>query len=62
LVQYAKMQGYKDGWAYYAYQDKFKKPPLNWFRKDGIAITPTTASWIKHRNIARAKAKLRNGN
>lgn len=62
LVQYSKMQGYKDGWAYYAYQDKFKAKPLNWFRNDGIAITPTTASWIKHRNIARAKAKLRNGN
>ena len=59
LIQYARIQGYKDGWAFYAYQDKFHEKPQLFFRKDPLPLQPATASWIKHRNIAKAKSRAK---
>ena len=55
LRGYAITHGYKDGWAYWAYKDKFGVGPANTFR--GIPLSPSAAtlSWIKHRNIVKAK-------
>lgn len=57
LRGYAITRGFKDGWAYYAYKDKFGVGPANTFK--GIALSPSAAtlSWIKHRNIVKAKQK-----
>jgi superfamily II DNA or RNA helicase len=56
MLFYAKSKGYKDGWAYYKYQEKFGVPP------EGIHVHPIpptkkTLGWIKSRQIAYAKAK-----
>lgn len=57
LRGYAITHGYKDGWAYWAYKDKFGVGPANSFK--GIALSPSAAtlSWIKHRNIVKAKQR-----
>tara|TARA_R110000822_G_scaffold145473_2_gene284371 strand:- start:474 stop:1952 length:1479 start_codon:yes stop_codon:yes gene_type:complete len=58
LLYYAQAKGYKAGWAYHKYQEKFNSRP------NGLASTPQmpspkTLSWIKSRNIAFAKFKAR---
>ena len=60
LRGYAITRGYKDGWAYWAYKDKFGVGPSNSFK--GIALAPSSAtlSWIKHRNIVKAKQRDKN--
>jgi len=57
LRGYAITRGYKDGWAYWAYKDKFGVGPSNSFK--GVALSPSAAtlSWIKHRNIVKAKSR-----
>ena len=58
FLRYADLRGYKNGWAYYAYQDKFKVPPPRWLMPHmSQMISPEVASWIKSRNIRKAKAK-----
>lgn len=56
LLHYAATMGYKSGWAFHAYRDKFEVKPHTQFRDSPIPVSPGTASWIKHRQIARAKA------
>ena len=56
LLYFAKMRGYKDGWAAYKYQEKFGVMPR------GLVASPKATSigtqqWIKSRNIAWAKSK-----
>jgi superfamily II DNA or RNA helicase len=58
ILYYAKMRGYKDGWAAHKYKEKFGVFPR------GLVATPKptsykTANWIKARNIAWAKSKAR---
>lgn len=58
LLYFAKMRGYKDGWAAYKYQEKFGVMPR------GLVAAPKptsigTQQWIKSRNIAWAKSKAR---
>ena len=58
LLYFAKMRGYKDGWAAYKYQEKFGVMPR------GLVASPKATSiktqqWIKSRNIAWAKSKAR---
>lgn len=58
LLYYAQAKGYKAGWAYHKYQEKFNSRP------SGLASTPKqpstkTLGWIKSRNIAFAKSKAR---
>lgn len=58
LIFYAKIKGYKTGWAYHKYKEKFNMPP------NGLSSIPkhpsqTTLNWIKSRTIAFAKSKAR---
>ena len=57
LRGYATSHGFKDGWAYWVYKDKFGVGPANTFKKISLAPSPATLSWIKHRNIAKAKQR-----
>ena len=58
LVAHAMLRGYNKGWASHAYRDKFKVWPANELRAEPAAmISPATESWIRSRNIRKAKAK-----
>ena len=60
LLTHASVKGWKEGWAYWAFQDKFKtKPSSHWSRKPVDVISPSTMSWITSRNIAQAKSRRR---
>jgi superfamily II DNA or RNA helicase len=59
LIQYAKIKNYKSGWAFYAYKDKFGTFPPNFFHTEPKPMSFETANWVKHRNIARAKARAK---
>jgi DNA repair protein RadD len=56
LQYYGRSRGYKDGWAYHKYMEKFGVPP------SGLKVTPKppsnkTLKWIKSRTIAYVKGK-----
>lgn len=53
LLGYARLHGYKDGWAFHQYIEKFGKGPA-WKK---IAAQPSAAvlNWVKSRQIASAK-------
>lgn len=58
LLHYAQTKGYKSGWAFHKYQEKFSVPPR------GLSSTtemPTNATlgWIKSRTIAFAKSRAK---
>jgi superfamily II DNA or RNA helicase len=58
ILYYAKMRGYKEGWAAHKYKEKFGVFP----RGLTTAVKPTsnkTVSWIKSRNIAWAKGQVK---
>lgn len=58
LICYANSRGYKPGWAYHAYRSRFGVGPANSFSKSpSVLVSPETAAWIKHYNIAKAKAR-----
>ncbi len=59
LYGYAMERGYKQGWAYWAYKDKFGVAPANTLKPVPMAPSPSTRSWITHRNIVKAKSKAR---
>jgi len=60
LILHAKLRGYKPGWAYWAFKDKFKAPPPSWCMNiPAKELSPEIQSWIKHRNIRKAKSKGR---
>ena len=62
MVRYASLRGYKKGWAYYAFQDKFKHSPPRWLiEQPSNMISPDVDSWIRSRNIRAAKAKAKTG-
>ena len=62
LVRYSDLRGYKRGWAFHAFRDKFKVSPPNWLSATpSNMISPDIASWIKSRNIRQAKARYKNG-
>ena len=55
LLGYAKAKGYKDGWAFHAYIDKFGVQP-SW--KKQVAIpSAEVIGWVTHRNIKNAKRR-----
>lgn len=55
LLGYAEIRGFKPGWAFHKYQEKFGVQP-SW-KKVSTAPSPEVANWIKSRNIAFAKRK-----
>jgi DNA repair protein RadD len=57
LRGYAITRGFKDGWSYWAYKDKFGVGPANTFKNISLAPSAATLSWIKHRNIVKAKQR-----
>lgn len=62
FVTYADEHGYKRGWAYNKYIERFGVKPVTSVNHHpgGYDITPHVASWIKSRQIAWAKSKSRN--
>jgi len=58
LLYYAKMRGYKDGWAAHKYKEKYGVYP-NGLHTKPQATSSKTANWIKSKNIAWAKAKAK---
>ena len=60
LVTYGLLKQYKSGWAWWSYRAKFDEKPESWFSTTAVdVIRPMTASWIKHRQIATAKARAK---
>jgi len=55
LLGYARLKGYKDGWAYYKYQDKFGVKPC--WEKTSETPNHECLSWITHINIKYARRK-----
>ena len=58
LIWYAQVKGYKSGWAYHKYKEKFNSAP-NGLSSSPKHPTQETLNWIKSRTIAFAKAKAR---
>lgn len=58
LVLHAELRGYKPGWAYWAFKDKFKVgPDRSLDPRPAVSISYEVQSWITARNIRKAKAK-----
>jgi superfamily II DNA or RNA helicase len=58
LVLHAELRGYKKGWSYWAYKDKFGVgPDSTIFHIPATGILPEVQSWITARNIRKAKSK-----
>ena len=60
LIYFARMRGYKEGWAAHKYKEKYGTFPR------GLSAEPEptshkTSSWIQSRNIAWANSKKRFG-
>jgi superfamily II DNA or RNA helicase len=58
LILHANLRGYKPGWAYWAYKDKFKVGPDHSLDpRPAISISYEVQNWITARNIRKAKAR-----
>ena len=58
LLLYAHLRGYKRGWAYHAYRHRVGVGPANVLHENPSQnLSAKTESWIKHYNIAKAKAR-----
>ena len=55
LLGYAQDRGYKDGYAYFAYLDKFNVSPP--WKKQAATPSQEVINWLTHRNIKKAKSK-----
>ena len=58
LLHYAQTKGYKSGWAFHKYQEKFSVPPRGLSSKPEMP-TNATLGWIKSRTIAYAKSRAK---
>jgi len=58
LIYYAQSKGYKTGWAFHKYKERFNAAP-NGLSSSPKHPSPETLNWIKSRTIAFAKAKAR---
>jgi superfamily II DNA or RNA helicase len=58
IIYYAKSKGYKDGWAFHKYKEKFGVEPRG-LHTNPEPPEPATMNWIKSRLIAYAKGKAR---
>jgi hypothetical protein len=57
LKGYAAVRGYQRGWVAHKFREKWKHWPNGLEHLPPISPSPSTASWIKSRNIAWAKAR-----
>lgn len=58
LLLHAHLRGYKRGWAYHAYKARMGVGPANTMHdRPAREMSQETAAWIKHHNIAKAKAR-----
>ncbi len=57
LKGFAKERGYKPGWPWFKFKERYKgkEPPFAWKADPPLAPTPATRGWIKSRQIAWAK-------
>lgn len=55
LLGYAKQKGYKDGYAFFKYQDRFHVQPT--WKKVAIPPSPEVLGWITHQNIKQSHSK-----
>lgn len=58
VLYFAKMRGYRDGWAAYKYKEKYGGFPRGLLQTP-VAPTQKTLNWIRSRNIAYSKSKMR---
>jgi len=57
MLWQARRRNRKDGWAFYAYQEKFgSKPPYSWRGLEPVMPTDEQARWLKYCEIKKAKA------
>ena len=57
MLWHARRKGKKDGWACYAYLEKFSsKPTYNWQYLDPVLPTIEQSRWLKYYGIKKAKA------
>jgi superfamily II DNA or RNA helicase len=54
LTAYAVLKGYRQGWAHYKFQEKFKVAPKGIERRCANSVSLEVRNWIKSRNIANA--------
>jgi len=60
LILHAHLRGYKPGWAYWAYKDKFKVGPDHSLdARPAVSVSYEVQNWITARNIRKAKARER---
>ena len=60
LVLHGELRGYKKGWSYWAYKDKFGVgPDSSLLHVASREISPEVQSWITSRNIRKAKSKAK---
>jgi hypothetical protein len=58
LLRHAFLRGYKNGWAYHAYKERFGVGPASSFSNiPSTEISQETQNWITYRNIRQAKSK-----
>jgi len=58
LIYYAQQKGYKPGWAFYKYKEKYGVAP-NGLASSPQHTSPEVLGWLKSRAIAFAKSKAR---
>ncbi|MGL4938471.1 hypothetical protein, partial [Shewanella sp.] len=59
MTHYAISKGYKSGWAYHKYIERFGTKPSNQLKQVGKQPSPEFMAWIRHLNIKRAKSSAR---
>ena len=60
LSYIAQERGYKPGWVFHKYKEKFSTWPPSRFVTPRLA-SPEVLSWVRSRNIAWANAQLKSG-
>ncbi len=55
LFGYARLHGYKDGWAFHKYLEKFGVEPI--WKKIAAPISPEVQGWITYSNMKRGFSK-----
>lgn len=60
LLRFAIDRGYREGWTYYTFKDRFRVSPARKFRHlpPASEVSPEVKNWIQHRQIKQAKAPV----